>query len=161
MVWCTELTVHHCFTSFRLSHENHAIRHNWCWFLTEITSHSVQADGVSLCLLGVRTWQPSELAAKLPWVSSATQPPALHIWQKSSPRDMMLAPAQGLLQLGGCAGDLEAHRLDIPYPSFPSAIHLAVSSRMAELYTCKFLLVTLGAQAQVFTPMNPFHCVLV
>lgn len=117
----------------------------------------MQADGVSLCLLGARTWQPSELAAKLPRVSSATQPPALHIWQKSSPRDIMLAPAQGLLQLGGCAGDLEVHQLDTPYPSFPSAIHLAASSRMTELYTCKFLLVTLGACAQIFTPFTVYE----
>lgn len=71
----------------------------------------------------------------------------------------MLAPAQGLLQLGGCAGDLEVHQLYTPCPSFPSAIHLAAPSRMTELYKCKFLLVTLGACAQIFTPMNPFHCI--
>lgn len=67
--------------------------------------------GVSLCLLRIRAWQPLELPAKLLRISSATQPPALHSQRSFSPRDIVLTPAQGLVQPGVCPVDPEARKL--------------------------------------------------
>lgn len=135
MVLCIKLTITCCFTSFRLSHENQAGRHNSRWFLTEIISHSMQADGVSLCLLGAWARQPSELSAKLLRVSSATQSPALQSQQSSSPRVVVLAPAQGLVQLGLC-WRFRGVQAECTLPYFALCSSGANSSEMAEL--CNF-----------------------